>query len=112
MNFIGYKQRGGVIQIIMDGILNDIPEVLEQISKLDEKQQQALMQQITMLAQKGDQKAIQVVKKLSNPQIAKLGSKLSYIKRLKGCCPEGTEVSFDKKGNKICKCGSKIKKKK
>jgi hypothetical protein len=40
---------------------------------------------------------------------AKLGSKLNYIKSLKGDCPDDEEVVYFKKGGMICKACEKKK---
>ena len=53
----------------------------------------------------------QVLQQGGQPQVAKNGAKLEYLKKLKGLCPEGTEVSYYKNGNKICsKCIAKQEK--
>ena len=41
--------------------------------------------------------------KMQGGQVAKLGAKLNYIKKLKGDCPEGEEVVYFKKGGRVCK---------
>lgn len=39
------------------------------------------------------------------PQMAKDGAKLNYLKQLRGQCPEGTELKYFKEGGTICsKC--------
>ena len=39
------------------------------------------------------------------PQMAKDGTKLNYLKQLRGQCPEGTELKYFKEGGTICsKC--------
>lgn len=44
-------------------------------------------------------------------QTAKLGSKLNYIKSLRGICPEGYELGYFKEGGQICaKCVEKKEK--
>lgn len=44
-------------------------------------------------------------------QMAKLGAKLAYYKKLKGSCPEGQEMVFFKSGGKMdCKCQDKMQK--
>ena len=60
----------------------------------------------------------QVLQQGGQPQVAKNGAKLEYLRQLKGLCPEGTEVFYYQNGNKICsKCiakqekGAKITKK-
>lgn len=112
------NQQEQMLYAIIDGILNDTPEILQQLSQLNETQQQEIFKLIAYKAEQGDQKAAAAIQKLKNPKVAKLGSKLNYIKMLKGCCPEGSEIAYAKNGKKFCKpcqkmaCGKKMKKKK
>jgi len=39
----------------------------------------------------------------SNTKVAKLGTKLSYIKSLYSGCPEGTQAHYYKQGGHLCK---------
>lgn len=114
MNFIKYRQQGGSMESIeqqIDALINAAIQGNQEAAKQIEEimkaaQQQNANPQIVAIAQL-------IAQKLEKMKVqAKYGSKLSYIKRLKGCCPEGSEIAYDKKGNKICKCGSKMKKKK
>lgn len=59
------------------------------------------------------------MQKMQGGVMAKLGAKLEYIKKLKGVCPEGYEMTYYKVGGRICKscqkkaemkCGGKTKK--
>jgi hypothetical protein len=71
-------------------------------------------------AQQGDQQAAQLaemIMQIANqmqggaPQSARNGAKLNYIKRLKGECPEGYEMTYFKAGGKVCKkCQKKVEK--
>lgn len=36
-------------------------------------------------------------------QAAKFGAKLNYIERLRGICPDGSQMVYFKKGGQICK---------
>lgn len=46
-----------------------------------------------------------------NPQMARNGAKLNYIKSLRGNCPEGFELQYFKEGGQICsKCVAKREK--
>jgi hypothetical protein len=47
-------------------------------------------------------------KLMKNSTVAKLGTKLNYIQRLKGICPEGTEKIYLKNGG--CMCAQKAQK--
>ena len=102
-------QQGGamneqeqIIRQVIQGINQGDPQIMQALSSLDKQQQQAILQSIAQLAQQGDQEAANAINKLQNPQTAKLGTKLSYIKRLKGVCPEGTEKIYLKSGGCMC----------
>jgi hypothetical protein len=41
-------------------------------------------------------------KLMKNSTVAKLGTKLNYIQKLKGICPEGTEKIYLKNGGCMC----------
>lgn len=43
------------------------------------------------------------MQKMQGGVMAKLGTKLDYIKKLKGICPEGYELTYFKVGGRICK---------
>lgn len=107
---INYKQQGGSIEQQIDQLINAAVQGNQEAAKQIEEIMKAAQQenanpQIVAIAQ-------MIAQKLEKMKVqAKYGSKLSYIKRLKDCCPEGSEIAFDKKGKKICKCGSKMKKK-
>ena len=100
MNKQGNKQEQ-IIQTIIKGIVEEIPEVLQQLSQLDENQQKQILQMIQQKAEAGDANAVKAMQKLQNPKKAKLGSKLSYIQKLKGKCPEGQELTYMARGGKV-----------
>lgn len=50
------------------------------------------------------------IQKMQGGTMAKLGAKLEYIKKLKGVCPEGYEMSYYKVGGRICKTCQKMHK--
>lgn len=109
-------QQGGamneqeqIIRQVIQGINQGDPQIMQALSSLDQQQQQAILQSIAQLAQQGDQEAINAINKIQNPQTAKLGTKLSYIKRLKGVCPEGTEKIYLKSGGCMCQKVAKAK---
>ena len=107
-------QQGGtmneqeqIIRQVIQGINQGDPQIMQALSSLDKQQQQAILQSIAQLAQQGDQEAVKAINKIQNPQTAKLGTKLNYIKRLKGACPEGEELQYYKEGGMIkakCRC--------
>ena len=108
-------QQGGTMneqEQIIRQVIQDInqgdPQIMQTLASLDKQQQQAILQSIAQLAQQGDQEAANAINRLQNPNKSKLGSKLNYIKRLKGACPEGEELQYYKEGGMIkAKCGCK-----
>ena len=77
----------------------------------------AAIQQIQQQADQGDQQAAALVDAMNviakqmqtqqtqQPQrvMARLGTKLNYIRTIKGDCPEGQEVEYFKQGGLVCK---------
>lgn len=68
------------------------------------------IEQIMQAAQQGDPQAQQiaqaiqgVVQQMQGVQSARRGAKLDYVRRLRGICPEGTEMRYYKVGGTICK---------
>jgi hypothetical protein len=39
---------------------------------------------------------------MKNSTVAKLGTKLNYIRKIKGLCPEGEELVYMKEGGRVC----------
>lgn len=62
-----------------------------------------LVQQNPQAAEQLEAIAQQFIQQVQGAQSAKRGAKLSYIKSLKSGCPEGYEVSYNKKGGRLCK---------
>lgn len=62
-----------------------------------------LVQQNPQAAEQLEAIAQQFIQQVQGAQSAKHGAKLSYIKSLKSGCPEGYEVSYNKKGGRLCK---------
>lgn len=70
------------------------------------------IQQIMQAAQQGNQQAAQIAQMIQQVaqemqsqqvQAAKFGAKLNYIRRLRGQCPDGYEMTYFKKGGRFCK---------
>lgn len=80
----------------------------ESIKKIIPQLQQLRPEQIEQLAGQGEQ-LIQKMQenKQQNTRVAALGTKLEYINKLKGICPEGTEKVYLAKGG--CMCKKKVK---
>ena len=88
-----------------------------------DQQATAQVQQIMQAAEQGDPQAAQIAQVIMQVmeemqggapeggqagQIARNGAKLNYIKKLKGECPEGYEMTYFKLGGKVCKKCQKI----
>lgn len=85
----------------------------------NKKTAQAVIQQLQKEAQEGSEEAIQALEALKQimggskkqATMAQKGAKLSYIHRLATGCPPGMEMTYFKKGGRLCKaCIEKAKK--
>lgn len=100
-------RNGSFVNTIIEALNNNTD--IKTISSLIQQSGQnpeALIQEIVSRAQNGDQLAITALSNLerlmNNSAIAKLGTKLAYIQKLKGICPEGTEKVYLAKGGCMC----------
>ena len=120
---VSSEQTNGQADAFMKSVLNGDPKTIEQlIQAADQGNAEAtqLIQTILQEEQKGNTqvaKAASVIKQLLNQTVsAKWGSKLNYIQKLKGVCPEGTEKVYMAKGGCMCKPkaaeGTELKKEK
>lgn len=84
----------------------------------DKKTAQAVIQQLQKEAQEGSEEAIQALEALKQimgrskkqATMAQKGAKLSYIHRLATGCPPGMEMTYFKRGGRLCKaCIEKAK---
>ncbi len=68
---------------------------------------------VQQLGEEGlQQEYAQFMQMIQQQQVAarKFGGMLNYVEKLRGICPEGTEMQFFKKGGQICKkCVQKAK---
>lgn len=106
-------------------VKKQIIALLQAAQSGDQQATQAL-QQIMTKAKQGDKQAIALAKAIQSvmqemqgasqktapqqqgPVAAKFGSKLNYIRSIKGACPEGQELVYFKEGGRICKkCAEK-----
>lgn len=95
-------------------------QMMQQIQQLvaaamqGDQQATQQIQQIMQAAQQGDQQAAQLAQVIQQvaqqmqggggqPQMARMGAKLEYIKYLRGQCPNGYEMKYFKAGGKVCK---------
>lgn len=104
----------------MDGQMQQQLVQLVQAAMSGDQQATQQIQQIQQAAQQGDQQAVELMQAIqqvaqqiqgSSAPVSKNGSKLQYIQRLRGKCPEGYEMSFFKNGGKVCGKCMKVAKK-
>lgn len=117
MSMRPYLKQGGDIQgSPIDAIINAISnatdiQTINNIIQQSGQNPETIMKEIVSRAQGGDQAAAMAFsnleKLMKNSTVAKLGTKLNYIQRLKGICPEGTEKIYLKNGG--CMCAQKAK---
>lgn len=100
------KQQGGTMeeQDIQKQIV-----ALVQAAMQGNQEAAKQIEQIMQAAKQGDQQAMQiaqmiqqVIQAMKTPK-AKYGTKLDYIKRIKGDCPEGEEKIYLKNGGCLCR---------
>lgn len=133
-NMTGYNKNGGIMRKYQQGgqaptaaqmVLQALSAAqqgdqsgLQQLFS-DKKTAQAVIQQLQKEAQEGSEEAIQALEALKQimsgskkqATMAQKGAKLSYIHRLATGCPPGMEMTYFKKGGRLCKaCIEKAKK--
>lgn len=118
MSMRPYLKQGGDIQgSPIDTIINAINnatdiQTINNIIQQSGQNPETIIKEIVSRAQGGDQAAAMAFsnleKLMKNSTVAKLGTKLNYIQRLKGICPEGTEKIYLKNGG--CMCAQKAQK--
>lgn len=104
--------NGSFVDTIIEALNNNTD--IKTISSLIQQSGQnpeTIIKEIVSRAQEGDQAAAMAFsnleKLMKNNTVAKLGTKLNYIQKLKGICPEGTEKIYLKNGG--CMCAQKAK---
>lgn len=132
-NMVGYHKNGGTMRKYQQGgqaptaaqmVLQALSAAqqgdqsgLQQLFS-DKKTAQAVIQQLQKEAQEGSEEAVQALEALKQimggskkqATMAQKGAKLSYIHRLATGCPPGMEMTYFKKGGRICKaCIEKAK---
>lgn len=83
-----------------------------------EQEVQAIAQEVAGMKQSNPQQYQQLVQmgqqaqqQQAGAKVAALGSKLNYIRKIKGLCPEGEELVYMKEGGRVCpKCIKKAQK--
>lgn len=83
-----------------------------------EQEVQAIAQEVASMKQSNPQQYQQLVQmgqqaqqQQAGAKVAALGSKLNYIRKIKGLCPEGEELVYMKEGGRVCpKCIKKAQK--
>lgn len=110
---VSAKQQGGTMsqQGAQQGIEQQVMQLVQAAAAGDQQATQQI-EKIMQAAQQGNQEAIQIaqiIQKIVQTMQAKqgvkaqLGTKLNYINKLKGICPEGTEKVYLAKGGCMCK---------
>lgn len=114
---INYFQEGGAIaqqaapaQSSEQDIQAQVVQLVQAAMQGDQKATEAI-NQIMSAAKQGDQQALQIAQLIQevakqmqgSATSAKYGAKLAYIHSLKTGCPTGYEVSYNKKGGRLCK---------
>lgn len=74
-----------------------------------EQEVQAIAQEVAGMKQSNPQQYQQLVQmgqqaqqQQAGAKVAALGSKLNYIRKIKGLCPEGEELVYMKEGGRVC----------
>ena len=74
-----------------------------------EQEVQAIAQEVASMKQSNPKQYQQLVQmgqqaqqQQAGAKVAALGSKLNYIKKIKGLCPEGEELVYMKQGGRVC----------
>lgn len=106
-----------IVNQIITAIIQGDSRVFEMFNQLGPEGEAQIKTLIKEKASKGDEAAIQANAILNNQtQVAKLGTKLDYLNKLKGICPEGSEKVYMAKGGCMCRQkaaeGTELKKKK
>lgn len=114
---VNYFQAGGAVAPQATTQPDSSQDIQAQVVQLvqaaiqGDKKATQTVEQIMQAAKQGDKQAMQIAQLIQavvqqmqgQAQAAKRGAKLSYIHALKTGCPEGYEVSYNKKGGRFCK---------
>ena len=98
------KQQGGQLNMNEQQLQQAFIQFLAQ--KTGAKSQEELEKAIQQMGEEGLKQAYAEFMQLlqqQQVQAAKFGAKLNYIKKLRGQCPDGYEVSYYKVGGTLCK---------
>lgn len=104
--------NGSFVDTIIEALNNNTDvQTISSLIQQSGQNPETIIKEIVSRAQGGDQAAAiafsNLEKLMKNSTVAKLGTKLNYIQRLKGICPEGTEKIYLKNGG--CMCAQKAK---
>lgn len=111
-----HQQGGQVPQ--QNNLEQQIIQLVQAAAQGDQKATQQI-EQIMQAAQQGNQQAMQIAQMIQQviqamqqqggqqKVMARYGTKLKYLQRLRGICPEGEELVFFEKGGKMCKACQK-----
>lgn len=105
--------NGSFVDTIIEALNNNTDiQTINNLIQQSGQNPETVIKEIVSRAQGGDQAAAMAFsnleKLMKNSTVAKLGTKLNYIQRLKGICPEGTEKIYLKNGG--CMCAQKAQK--
>ena len=105
--------QSGLVDTIIDALNSSADiQTINNIIQKSGQNPETIIKEIVARAQGGDQAAAMAFsnleKLMKNSTVAKLGTKLNYIQKLKGICPEGTEKIYLKNGG--CMCSQKAQK--
>lgn len=105
--------QSGLVDTIIDALNSSADiQTINNIIQQSGQNPETIIKEIVSRAQEGDQAAAMAFsnleKLMKNSTVAKLGTKLTYIQKLKGICPEGTEKIYLKNGG--CMCSQKAQK--
>lgn len=100
--------QSGLVDTIIDALNSSADiQTINNIIQKSGQNPETIIKEIVSRAQGGDQAAAMAFsnleKLMKNSTVAKLGTKLNYIQKLKGICPEGTEKIYLKNGGCMCK---------
>lgn len=85
----------------------------QQGQKVSPEEAEQQVTQLAQAAQQGDKQATQMLQQLaqvaqqmvqqSQAQVARHGAKLNYMRSIIDTCPDGYEITYFKKGGRVCK---------
>lgn len=101
-------------------MLQQLAQAYMQVQEASPEEAEQQVTQLAQAAQQGNKQAIQILQQLeqvaqqmaqqSQAQAARYGAKLNYMRSIIDTCPDGYEITYFKKGGRVCKqCMKKAK---